>query len=94
MNISIQNINKNTNYNMIRTPKMNFRGYHLKPDAFMAEREIAEKIRTMPDNIFKENAEFLKFCKSIDITPKISRAITKKLAEVWQANAGSKSFIG
>ena len=93
MNLSIQHINKNTNYTIIRASKMTFREYHLKPEAFMAEREIVEKIRTMPDNIFKEQDEFLKFCKSINITPKISRAITKKLAEVWQVNASSKSFI-
>ena len=84
MNLFIQNINKNTNYAMMRTPKMTFNGYHLKPDAFTAEHEIVEKIRTMPDNIFKERAEFLKFCKSIDITPKISRVITKRLVEVRQ----------
>ena len=94
MNLSIQHINKNTNYKMIRTPKMTFRGYHLKPEAFMAEREIVEKIKTMPDNIFKEQAEFLKFCKSIDITPKISSVIKNRLVEVWQVKASSKSFIG
>ena len=58
----------------------------------MAEREVVEKIKTMPDNIFKEQAEFLKFCKSIDITPKISSVIRNRLAEVWQAKVGSKSF--
>ncbi len=79
---------------MIRTSKMTFKGYHLKPEAFSAEREIVEKIRTMPDNIFKEQAEFLKFCKSINITPKISSAIKHRLAEVWQTKANSKSFIG
>ena len=94
MNLSVQNISKNTNYTMIRTSKITFKGYHLKPEAFTAEREIVEKIRTMPDNTFKEQAEFLKFCKSIDITPKISIAITKKLAEVWQTKASFKSYIG
>ena len=84
MNLSIQNINQNTNYTMIRTPKMTFKGYYLKPDAFKAESEIIGKIRTMPDNIFKEKDEFLKFCKSIDITPKISRIIKKRLVEVRQ----------
>ena len=94
MNLSIQNINKNTNYTMIRTQKITFRGYYLKPEAFAAEHEIVEKIKTMPDNIFKEQAEFLKFCKSIDITPKICSAIKKRLTEVWQAKSSSKSFIG
>ena len=94
MNLSIQNTINNTNYSMIRTPKMTFKCYHLKPEAFIAEGKIVEKIKAMPDNIFKEQAEFLKFCKSIDITPKISRAIKNRLAEVWQAKANSKSFIG
>ena len=88
MSLSIQTINKNTNYAMIRTPKITFKGYHLKPDAFRAEGEIVEKIKTMPDSIKKKKDEFLKFCKSIDITPKISRAITKKLAEVRQVKRG------
>ena len=88
MHLIIQNINKNTNYAMIRAPKMTFKGYHLKPEAFRAEGVIIEKIRTMPDNVFKEKNEFLKFCKSIDITPKISHAITKKLVEVRQVKKG------
>ena len=94
MILSIQHMNKNTNYTKIRTPKTTFRGYYLKPEAFMAEREVVEKIITMPDYIFKEQTEFLKFCKSIDNTPKISRAIKNRLAEVWQGNASSKTFIG
>jgi len=77
MNLSIQNITKNTNYAMIRTSKVTFKGYYLTPDAFRAEGAIIEKIKTMPDSVFKEKNEFLKFCKSIDITPKISHAITK-----------------
>ena len=88
MNLSIQNINKISNYAIVRKPKTTFKGYYLKPEAFTAESEIVEKIKTMPDNIFKEKTEFLKFCKSIDITPKISRAITKKLAEVRQTQKG------
>ena len=94
MSLSIQNTNKVTNYTMIRTPKKTFKGRHLKSDAFAAEHEIVEKIKAMSDNIFKEQAEFLKFCKSIDITPKISRAIKNRLTEVWQVKANSKSFIG
>ena len=99
MNLSIQDINKNNNYTIIKMPKMAFKGNYLKPEAFAAENEIIEKIRTMPDNIFKEQVEFLKFCKSIDITPKISRVITKRLAEVRQVKEGlddnvTKSLIG
>ena len=73
---------------MIRTSKVTFKGYYLTPDAFRAEGAIIEKIKTMPYSVFKEKNEFLKFCKSIDITPKISHAITKKLVEVRQVKKG------
>ena len=84
MHLTIQNINKNTNYAIIKAPMVPFKGYYLTPDAFRAEGAIIEKIKTMPDSVFKEKNEFLKFCKSIDITPKISVALKKRLAEVRQ----------
>lgn len=93
MKLSVQNHTmNNTNYALIH--KTAFSGKTLTPKAFAAETEIIEKIKSLPRNVFEEKTEFLKFYKSIDVTPKISRAMTKRLAEVRQANAGStKSLI-
>lgn len=91
MNLSIKHniMNRNTNYILIQ--KTPFKGKIITPEAFAAEPEIIRKIKTLPEKIFLESAEFLKFCKSINITPKISRAIKKRLAEVRQVN--SKSYL-
>ena len=93
MNLSVQNniMNKNTNYTLLQ--KRSFKGKYLTPEAFAVESEIINKIKTLPNNIFLDYSEFLKFCKSIDITPKISRAITKRLAEVRHVNKNFKSFF-
>ncbi len=93
MYLSIQSnmVNKNTNYTL--KSKVSFKGKFLTPEAFAAENKIIEKIKTLPNNIFLDSAEFTKFCKSIDITPKINGAITKKLIEVRQTKMNSKSFI-
>ena len=93
MNLSVQNhIMNNTGYNSIQ--KTSFTGKFLTPKAFAAEAEVIERINTLPKNVFLECSEFVKFCKSIDITPKINRAIKNRLTEVRQTNLGSKSFIG
>ena len=93
MNLSIHNhILSNTNYALIK--KITFKEKILSQNAFTAEPEIVERIKTLPQNVFMDSVTFLKFCKSVDITPKISRAIKNRLAEVWQTNASSKSFIG
>ena len=93
MNLSIQRCRvMNTNPNIL-TQKPSFKGRFLTPEAFAAEEEIIKKINTLPQNIFLECAEFVKFCKSIDITPKISGAIRKRLVEVRQPNISSKSYI-
>ena len=47
----------------------------------------------MPENIFKEKAEFLRFCKSINITPNISRAIKKRLTESRQPKTDSDKTL-
>ena len=93
MNLSIHShIKSNTNYALMQ--KTTFKGKLLKPSAFTAEPEIIERIKTLPQNVFLDSVTFLKFCKSIDITPKISQAIKRRLTEVWQTNASSRSFIG
>lgn len=93
MNLSIHShIKSNTNYALMQ--KTTFKGKPLKPSAFAAEPEIVEKIKTLPNNVFMDSVAYLKFCKSIDITPKISQAIKKRLTEVWQANSSSRGFIG
>ena len=92
MNLSVQNyIMNNTHCNLIQ--KTAFKGKYLTSKAFAKEPEVLEKIKTLPKNVFIEQAEFLKFCKSIDITPKISGAITKRLAEVRQAKTAPDSAI-
>ena len=93
MNLSIQShiVNKNVNY--ISMQKNSFKGKFLTPEAFAAEEEVIKRINALPKNIFLECAEFVKFCKSIDITPRISGALKKRLAEARQRNINSKSFI-
>ena len=88
MNLSVQNyvINKNTNYTVVQLPKTGFKGKFLTSKAFAAERKMIEKIKTMPNNIFEEWAEFLKFCKNIDIIPKISGVKNKRLTSVHNKN--------
>ena len=93
MNLLIQNQVINRNANCILIQKNSFKGKFLTKKAFAAEDEIVKKINTLPQNIFLECVEFLKFCKSIDITPKISRALKKRLIEARQTNVNSKSFI-
>ncbi|MEE3349811.1 MAG: hypothetical protein VZR09_07205 [Candidatus Gastranaerophilaceae bacterium] len=93
MNLSVQNhIMNNTNYTSIQ--KTSFKGKFLTPKAFAAEAEVIERINTLPKNVFLECSKFTKFCKSIDITPKINRALKNRLVEVRQTKVGSKSFIG
>lgn len=93
MNLSVQNhIINSTRYASIQ--KTSFKGKFITQKAFDAEPEVIERIKTLPKNVFLECSEFVKFCKSIDITPRISTALTKRLAEVWQTNSCSKSFIG
>ena len=83
MNLSIHShIKSNTNYALMQ--KTTFKGKLLKPSAFAAEPEVIARIKKLPNNVFMDSIAFTKFCKSIDITPKISRAITKRLAEVRQ----------
>ena len=83
MNLSVQNhIMNNTHYNLIQ--RTAFKGKYLTAKAFAKEPEVLEKIKTLPQNVFKEQAKFTKFCNSIDITPRITGAINKRLAEVWQ----------
>lgn len=97
MKLSVQShiMKNNANYTLIQ--KTNFKGGKLTSKAFAAEAEILENIKTLPKNVFLEQEEFLKFCKTIDITPKISSAIKKRLAEVRQVMVCSsniqKSFI-
>lgn len=92
MNLSIQN-NKISN-NRSQMQRITFKARMLTPSAFAKEPEIVERIKILPQNVFMDSAAFLKFCKSIDVTPKISREIKKRLVEIWQAKASSKSFIG
>lgn len=88
MNLSVQNyvINKNTNYTVVHLPKTGFKGKFLTSKAFASERKVIEKIKTMPNNIFEKWAELLKFCKNIDIIPKISGVKNKRLATVHNKN--------
>lgn len=93
MNLSIQNhiMNKNTNYTLIQGTT--FKAKTLTRKAFAAEPEVIEKIKTLPNDVFIDLAKFLKFCKSIDITPRITGAINRRLAEVRQAKADSDNVI-
>lgn len=94
MNLSIQNhhmMNKNTTYRFIQ--KTAFKGKYLTSDAFSREFEIIEKIKSLPNNVFEEKSEFVKFCKSISITPNIYGAIKKRLSEVRQVKLGSDNAI-
>ena len=93
MNLSIQS-HMMSNNNRVLTQRTTFKEKFLTPSAFAAEPEVIARIKKLPNNVFMDSIAFTKFCKSIDITPKISQAITKRLSEVWQAKASSKSFIG
>jgi len=87
MNLSVQKyIMNNTRYTPIQNTT--FKGKFLTQKAFAAESEIVEKIKTLPNKVFLEYSEFTKFCKSIDITPKINRAIKNRLLEVRQKCTG------
>ena len=93
MNLSIQHNVMTKNANYISIPKNSFKGTFLTKEAFAAESKIIEQINNLPKNVFLEFAEFVKFCKSIVITPKINGVLKKRLVEVRQANINSKSFI-
>lgn len=93
MNLSIQSYAINNNSSSILMQKNSFKGKYLTPEAFAAEEEIIKKINKLPQNVFLECAKFVRFCHSIDITPRITGALRRRLVEVRQTNVNSKNFI-
>ena len=73
--------------------KINFKG-NVIPDTFVSEQEIINKIKTMPRKTLEEREAFIKYCKSIKITPQISAAINERLANIEkEAKIESVAYI-
>lgn len=73
--------------------KINFKS-NMIPDTFVSEQEIIKKIKTMPRETLEERQAFIKYCKSIKLTPQISAAINERLANLdKEAGAICKEVI-